>query len=240
VGRDAPPDPRLQFNSESNDRAPAKRVKTLAHLAIELTVNIVLPWLVYTLLSPRYGDFVGLVASAAPPTLWSLYELLLFRMLDALSILVLAGIALSLLAVGLGGSPRMLMVRDNLFSVPIGLVFLISAATSRPVIYYLASAVFARNSPERRAAFEANWQRPAVLRTLRITSAVWGAGLIAQGSLLAWMALTWPIGRFLILSPIIGYGTIAALALWTYLYQQAVRRRTERTIGIAPAKHQSL
>ena len=152
-----------------------------------------------------------------------------FRVLDALSILVLAGIALSLLAVALGGSPRMLMVRDNLFSVPIGLIFLISAATRRPIIYYLASAVFARNAPDRRAAFESNWQRPAVLRTLRIMSCIWGLGLIAQGSLLAWMALTWPIGQFLILSPIIGYGTIAALALWTYLYQQAVRRRSEQT-----------
>jgi hypothetical protein len=229
VGRDAPPDPRLQFHTESTDQTRTKRVKPLAHLPIELGVNIVLPWLVYTLLSPGDGDFVGLVASAAPPTLWSLYELLLFRVLDALSILVLAGIALSLLAVGLGGSPRMLMVRDNLFSVPIGLVFLISAATRRPLIYYLAGAVFARNSPERRAAFEADWHRPAVLHTLRIMSCIWGLGLIAQGALLAWMALTWPIGRFLIHSPIIGYGTIAALGLWTYLYQQSVRRRSEQT-----------
>ena len=238
MGRDAPPDPRLQFNSDSNDQTRTRRVKALAQFAIELSVNIGLPWLVYTLLSPRYGDFVGLVASAAPPTLWSLYELLRFRILDALSILVLAGIALSLLAVGLGRSARMLMVRENLFSVPIGLIFLVSAATRRPLIYYLAGAVFARNSPERRAAFEANWQRPLVLRTLRIMSSVWGLGLIAQGAVLAWMALTWPIGRFLILSPIIGYGTVAALGLWTYLYQQSVRRRSEQMIVTAPTKPQ--
>jgi hypothetical protein len=181
-------------------------------------------------LSPRYGDFVGLVASAAPPTLWSLYELLRFRILDALSILVLAGIALSLLAVGFGGSPRMLMVRENLFSIPIGLIFLVSAATRRPLIYYLAGAIFTRNSPERRASFEARWQLPHVLRGLRIMSGVWGLGLVAQGALLGWMALTWPIGRFLIVSPIIGYGTVGALGLWTYIYQQAMRRRPEQKL----------
>ncbi len=54
-------------------------------------------------------------------------------------------------------------------------------------------------------------------------SAVWGAGLAAQGALLAMFALTWPIGRFLIVSPIIGYGTVAAIGLWTYWYRQRVR-----------------
>jgi hypothetical protein len=188
-------------------------------LAIELFVNIAAPWLVYTALNPHFGEFVGLAASAAPPTLWSLYELLRFRKLDALSILVLSGIALSLLAIGLGGSPRMLMVRDNLLSVPIGLAFLLSALTRRPLIYYIAGAMFARESPARRASFEANWRRPHVLRGLRVMSAVWGAGLTAQGALLGLWALTWPIGRFLIVSPIVGYGTIIALAAWTYWYQ---------------------
>jgi len=141
-------------------------------------------------------------------------------------VLVLAGIALSLLAVGLGGSPRMLMVRDNLFSVPIGLAFLISAFTRRPLIYYLAMAFFGRESPERQAGFKANWQRPHVLRGLRVMSAVWGVGLIAQGALLGWMALTWPIGRLLIISPIIGYGTILVLGIWTYRYQQTLRARS--------------
>jgi hypothetical protein len=194
----------------------------------ELAVNLLFPWLVYRLLSPRYGDFVGLAASAAPPTLWSLYELARFRKLDALSLLVLGGIVMSILALFLGGSPRLLMVRENLFSIPIGLVFLISAVTPRPIIYYLASATMGRQSPERRAMFEANWQRPHVLRGLRIMTVVWGVSLVAQGGLLGWMAWTWPIERYLILSPIIGYGIIGALGLWTFLYQQALQRASLR------------
>jgi hypothetical protein len=191
-------------------------------------VNIGAPWAVYTLLSPRFGDFVGLAASAAPPMAWSLYELARFRKLDALSIIVLAGILLSLFAVGLGGSPRMLMVRENLFSVPIGLAFLLSAVTKRPLIYFLAGAIFARESVERRAAFESAWQLPYVLRGLRVMSVMWGIGLIAQGAVLGWMAWTWPIGRYLLVSPVLGYGAIAALGFWTYLYQQTLRRRREQ------------
>jgi hypothetical protein len=195
---------------------------------IELAVNIGLPWLIYTLVSPHYGDFAGLAASAAPPALWSLYELALYRQIDALSLLILGGILLSLLAVALGGSPRMLMVRDNLFTVPIGLAFLGSVWLKRPLIYFVAAAILARNSPEDRAGFELAWRRPHVLRGLRIMSLVWGLGLTAQGVLLGWMAWTWPIGPFLLVSPVIGYGAMVALGGWSWWYQNGLRRTSER------------
>jgi hypothetical protein len=202
---------------------PTRRSAQGIRTAGELAVNIGLPYLVYTVLSPRYGDFVALAVSAVPPMAWSLYELARFRTLDALSVLVLGGIVLSLAAIGLGGSPRMLMVRENLFSVPIGAAFLISAAARRPLIYYIAGAIFARDSAERRAQFESAWQWPHVVRALRVMSVVWGVGLIGQGALLGWMAWTWPIGRYLLVSPVIGYGAIALLAAWTYWYQQRLR-----------------
>jgi hypothetical protein len=193
-----------------------------------LFVNLGAPWLVYTWLTPRYGDFIALAVSAAPPMLWSVYELARFRKIDALSLIVIAGILLSLAAVGFGGSPRMLMVRENIFSVPIGLAFLVSLLLKRPLIYYLANAVMGRNSPETQAQFQANWERPHVLRALRIMSLVWGAGLVAQGLLLGWMAWTWPIGTYLLVSPVIGYGAVAAMGFWTWRYQHRLRQRGEQ------------
>jgi multisubunit Na+/H+ antiporter MnhC subunit len=160
--------------------------------------------------------------------LWSIYELARFRKLDAVSLLVLGSIVLSLLALLMGGSPRLLMVRENLFSIPIGMAFLISAVTPRPAIYYLAAATFQRQSAENRARFEAVWQLPHVLRGLRVMSIVWGVGLVAQGLVLGWMAWTWPIERYLILSPIIGYGMIAVLLIWTFRYRLALQSRRKR------------
>ncbi len=155
-------------------------------------------------------------------------ELARHRTLDALSALVLAGIALSLAALAFGGSPRMLMVRENLFTVPIGLLFLVSLGMRKPLIYYAASATMARSSPEQHAIFEAAWQRPEVLHGLRVLSLVWGAGLIAQGLLLGWMAWTWPIPTYLWASPIIGYGIIAGLGVWTWYYRTGMRRAAMR------------
>jgi hypothetical protein len=157
-----------------------------AHLkfAAELVINIVFPWLTYRLAHPYTTEFAAIAWSAAPPTAWSLIELIRHRKLDALSILVLGGIALSLAALAFGGSPRMLMVRENLFTIPIGLLFLSSLGMKKPMIYYAAHATLARSGPEQQAAFEAAWQRPQVIHTLRVISVVWGLGLVGQGLLL--------------------------------------------------------
>lgn len=204
-------------------------------MAAEFAVNLAGPWLVYSLIRPRLGEFDALIASALPPLGWSLLELARFRKIDALSLLVIGSIALSVAAMALGGSPRMLLVRENIFSVPLGLAFLLTAPLRRPLIYYLAGAIFARQSASRRGAFEANFQSPPVLRGLRIMSAVWGAGLIAQGLFLGWAAWSWSSARYLLFSPIIGYGVIGAIAFWTYRYQQTLRGRAETSAASARA-----
>ncbi len=197
--------------------------------ALELIVNIALPWATYTLLVPHTSEFAAIAWSAAPPTLWSLAELVRHRKLDALSVLVLAGIVLSLAALAFGGSPRMLMVRENLFTIPIGIAFLVSLGLKKPLIYYAAAATLARGGPEQLAEFEAAWKNPAVLQSLRVISLVWGVGLVAQGLVLGWMAWTWPIPTYLWASPIIGYGIFALLGAWTWQYRRR-RRQLAQTL----------
>ena len=153
---------------------------------------------------------------------------------------MLSGIGLSLVALAFGGSPRMLMVRENLFTVPIGLAFLASLCLKKPLIYYAASATLARGGPDQLAAFQAAWERPAVVQSLRVISLVWGLGLVAQGLLLGWMAWTWPIRTYLWASPVIGYGIFAVLGLWTWRYRrvrqrQAAARQTSSLNGITAA-----
>lgn len=192
---------------------------------IELAVNIAGPWLVYTLALPHTDEFHALVASAVPPIVWSLYELVTLRKIDALSLFVLGSIGLSVAAIGLGGSPRMLLVRENIFSVPLGLAFLLTAPLRRPLLYHIASAIFTRQSEEHAARFAARGQKPGALRAMRIMSIVWGAGVIAQGLFLAWAAWTWRVSLYLVAGPVIGYGSIIVLALWTVAYQQRLSRR---------------
>ena len=105
-----------------------------ARLGLELLMNFVGPFVIYSVLDPKIGDVDALLASSAPPIAWSLVEFVRRRRVDALSMLVLAGIALSLLAFLGGGGVKFLQLREKLVTALIGLAFLGSAAIGRPLI----------------------------------------------------------------------------------------------------------
>ncbi|MFM0383546.1 VC0807 family protein [Paraburkholderia dipogonis] len=204
---------------------------------LELAVNFLLPWLAYRFALPHLGETGALIASAVPPIVWSLIELVRFRRVDALSVMVVAGIVLSVTAMALGGSPRMLLLRESLVSGAVGVVFLLSLPMRRPLIFYLARATVAREMEGGAERFETLWrERPALVSAMRLMTLVWGVGLTGETALRAWMALTWPIERFLVVSPFIGYGIYGALTLWTLWYRKTMRTRVEARVqpgGIA-------
>jgi uncharacterized protein involved in cysteine biosynthesis len=80
--------------------------------SLPLVVNIALPFVIYHFAAPHLGESGGLVLSSVPAVLWSLLEIMRFRRLDAISLLVLLGIFLSLGAMAVGGSVRFLLLRE--------------------------------------------------------------------------------------------------------------------------------
>ncbi len=181
--------------------------------------NFVAPYVVYELLHTQYGDVFALIASAMPPLLWSIYELIKTRRLDAVSVLVVAGIVFTVGATAMGGSARLIQIRDALVTGVIGLMFLASLTMQRPMIFYLARAMMARNTADGASEFEAMWARPGVPKLFWVLTAVWGAGLVVQTAIMCWLAWIWPIGRYLLLSPPIGYGIFGLLMVWSLWYR---------------------
>ena len=125
-------------------------------VATELIVNFALPYVVYDLAKPRLGDAHALMASSAPPIIWAIVEFIRRRRVDFISMFVLAGIALSLLAMAGGGSVKFLQLRERLVTAAIGLAFVMSALIRRPLIYEFARASMRRNQSDQLAEFEAH------------------------------------------------------------------------------------
>ena len=196
-------------------------------IGVEALVNFIAPFLIYDLGRRRWGDVHALLAASAPPIAWSLIEFARRRRVDALSLMVLGGIALSLLAFIGGGSARFLQLRENLVTGLIGLVFLGSAAIGKPLIYQLARASLRRRSAEEAAAFEALRDNVHFRRTMTIMTVVWGVGLLAQTALACVLVLSLTIHDYLLVSPVVGYGLVGVLALWTFWYVRRARRRGE-------------
>jgi hypothetical protein len=201
--------------------------KSGGHIAIELMVNFILPFLIYIYTQQPLGDVRALVASSAPPILWSLVEFARHRRIDALSLLVLAGILLSTLAVLGGGSVRFLQLREKLVTAAIGLIFLGSIVVRRPLIYELARANMLRKSKAEAQEFAALLAHPDFRRTVTIMTVVVGVGLLVDAAFSVLLVLTLSIRDYLIFGPILGYAWLGGLALWVMVYGQWAKRRSE-------------
>ncbi len=159
-----------------------------------------------------------MIASAIPPLLWSVYELVKTRRLDALSVLVIAAIIFTVGATAMGGSARLIQIRDAMVTGVVGLMFLGSLAMKRPMIFYLARATMARNTESGATAFEGMWGQPGVPATFRTLTIVWGSGLIVMTAVMCWLAMVWPISRYLLLSTPIAYGMLGVMMVWSLWY----------------------
>ena len=177
-------------------------------IAVEVVVNLVGPVIIFDLVQPRYGDVAGLLASSLPP----------------LSIMVLAGIALSLIAMAGGGSAQFLQLREKLVTFLIAMAFLGSAAIGRPLIGPLARATVARESAEALAKFDAARGEGRLNRMIMVMTLGWGFGLLADFAVSVVLIETLSVAQYLVVGPIIGYVTIGGLTLWTVFYRRRARR----------------
>lgn len=209
--------------------------KTVGNIAIEILVNIVLPYVIYLKAEAGIGQVRALLAASVPPILWSGIEFARKRRIDAVSLLVLAGIVLSLIAFFGGGSVRFLQLRENLVTGLIGLVFVSSAAIGRPLIYQLARAGKLRESAAEAARFESLRDKHHFRRGMTVMTLVWGFGLLAQTAIACVLVFHMSIPRYLIVSPIVGYSIVGGLALWTFWYVKRMKRRGAAAAAIAAA-----
>lgn len=199
--------------------------KNGAHVVVEALVNFILPFAIYNYAEAPLGEVKALLASSAPPILWSLVEFARHRRIDALSLLVVGGIVLSLLAMIGGGGVQFLQLREKLVTGVIGLVFLGSAAIGKPLIYQLARATMRRKSEDEAQQFEALQVHAGFRRTMMVMTLVWGFGLLADVAVAVVLVFTLSIREYLIVNPILGYGTMGGLSLWSFLYGRRAKRR---------------
>jgi uncharacterized membrane protein len=173
-----------------------------------LLIDAVAPYVVYEVAQPYTGDLAALALSALPPAIESVWSVIRKRKLDAISALVLAGIGVSLVLIALGGSERVLLLRDSLITSIVGVVIAISAVFPKPILYYLFRQV---QGGEPRVG------------PMRVLSAVMGLGLVVEMGVRTAMVYAMTTSRFLLVSPFVQYGLTGLLILWAVLYMRRHR-----------------
>lgn len=191
-----------------------------------IVVNVALPALAYHLAFARYGVTGALIASSLPLLAWLTVDILRFHHFDALSALVLAGIALSLLILESDAGRGLREAREPVVSGAIGTLFLVSLALKRPLVFWLARSTLAREQHGRELEFDAMWStRPGLVRSIRLMTVVWGIGLVMENVIRLWIVIDSNGVDAAPLSNAIRYAVYGALAGWTIVYRRLYLKR---------------
>jgi hypothetical protein len=192
-----------------------------------ILLNAIIPVVLYKL-SKRYlshSEITALVIATTFPLGKSIFDLVRHGEVDPVSIVVLLGITADGVALLFGGGPRLLLVRESLFTGAFGFACFVSLLLPRPMMFYFGRHFMAGADPQRQARFNAAWQLPEVRFSHRLITTVWGC--VFAGELMLRIILIYHVSAaaVLIISPVLlGTLTIATM-IWAFSYGHRVRLR---------------
>ncbi|WNV90631.1 VC0807 family protein [Umezawaea sp. Da 62-37] len=182
-----------------------------------LLVDLALPVGGYYLLR-HFGvaDWIALTAGGAVSGAVLVAGIARGRTVDGAAILMLGLFAFGLLTLLLTGDARFVIAKDSLLSLAVGLVFLGSLFAERPLLLTFA----AKTAP---VVAERYRDSPAVRRTIRFATVLWGVGMLVDAAVRVPLAYTLPVDVMVIGSPALTVLIVAVLVVVTRKY--AARQR---------------
>jgi hypothetical protein len=210
--------------------APASGL-SLRTILPSIVIDGVLPFITYKLLTaylPGISDVAALSIGAIFPAARGVIELFHRRSVDVIGTIVLAGIAVSIVGITVGGSPRLLLIRESFVTAALALIALSSFAWKRPLLFYIGRQFSAGDDPEAKRRFDALWDIEGARRVFRVLTFVWSAGWLVEFVLRVVLVFTATVSQVLAISPILFNGITLGLIAWTLAYV----RRKQRNRGV--------
>jgi hypothetical protein len=216
-----------QSTAQPRDRS---RLRSTAKIVI---FDIAGPLVAYQMLrSAGLTDVSALVLSGVLPGVGVLGGLIRHRQMDAVGVLVLAGIALGTVLGLVSGNARLVLVEGSVPTAVFGLLCLDSLRSRRPLIFRFALEFMGTGTPRGRD-FASLWQYPGFRHAFRLFTVVWGVAFLAEAAARIVVVEVAPVSAALAVSKVMPYAVGAVLAAWMTLYGRHARRQGERLAAAA-------
>jgi hypothetical protein len=207
---------------------PIRNRNHLAPLAMIAVFDIAGPLITYSVMrNAGQGAVPALIVSGIFPAFGVMLGFARHRQVDAVGILVLAGVAVGTVLGLVSGSARLMLAEGSVPTAIFGLACIGSLWTSRPLIFRFALEFVGADSLRGRD-FAAHWRYPGFRRVFRLFTVVWGAAYLAEAAVRVMITEIAPVGTALLVSKVMPYAVAALLIVWTQAYGKRARRRGER------------
>ncbi|WP_308019684.1 VC0807 family protein [Streptomyces sp. SP2-10] len=233
----APEEPAVRADERP---APPARSGGAAMLGWVLTIslNVAAPILTYNALRDQgWSEFAALLAGSAWPVLDSAVHLAWRRRLDEFAVVTLVFLVITAVVSLVGPhSARALLIKDSAITGLFGLLCLATLLAPRPLMFYFGRKFATDGTPESTAWWNGLWAFEGFRQTVRTMTTVWGVAYCLEAA--ARIALSFVLGTdtMVTLSPVLIYGVLGALILWTTMYGKQARRRGEERAAAAMAQ----
>ena len=205
------------------------RAAMIRNIGFSLVVNALVPFVVYRLTAPHYphDSVVPLLFSTIVPALWLAYGVAQKRSVDAISIIAVCEVTVTIAVTLLASSVSWALIARASQGALVGLVFAGSALIGKPIIYYIARQFAVGTNPERAAGFDMAHTLDKG-RTFSIATLVWAVGLIVISAVSVTLAATVPPATYLLVAPVISISANIVLMLWSIRFsmRRLMRFRT--------------
>ncbi|MFE3286519.1 VC0807 family protein, partial [Streptomyces sp. NPDC059233] len=213
--------------------APPARSGAATAIGWILTIglNVVAPIITYNTLVDDHGwsEFSALLVSSAWPVLDSAISVAWRRKLDEFAIVTLVFIVITAV-VSLIGDPsaRALLIKDSCVTGLFGVLCLSTLLARRPLMFYFGRKFATDGTPESTAWWNGLWQYEGFRTTMTRMTLVWGVAYVAEAIVRIALAYVLDTKTMVAVSPIMIYGVLGALGVWTAMYGKRSQAEGER------------
>ncbi len=205
---------------------------SFAQMLPTLIFDVVLPIVAFNVLT-RYGvsTLLALVAGGVFPAANNLRAWIATRRLEPLGIIVMTFLAVGTAASLISGSVFFALIKESFLTATFGLICLGSLVIGRPLLFIVMRQFVAGDDPERIAWWNGLWEIPPFRRAQRIVTGAWGVVYVIEALLRVAFALVLTPATVVAISPVMAFGVMILMIIWTRRYMLAFRERRMRELA---------
>jgi hypothetical protein len=185
-------------------------------------LDIAAPIVVYDVASgARLGDVPALLLSAIGPAVNAVISVVMRGRIDEFSAFVLTIIVVGAVTSLLFSDPRLLLLKESVVTGVVGLGFLASIPTSRPVMFLFGRRFATGGDPERVVWWNGLWQYRGFRRAQRLLTAMWGLALFGEAVVRVVLTYRLPVATMVVVNAVVPAVVIGVLVIATVIWGKA-------------------
>jgi hypothetical protein len=182
-------------------------------------LDIAAPIVVYDVASGAgLGDVPALLLSAIGPLVNAVISVVMRGRIDEFSAFVLTIIVVGAVTSLLFSDARLLLLKESAVTGILGLLFLASVPTNRPVMFLFGRRFATGGDPERVAWWNGLWQYPLFRRTQRLMTTMWGVGLFGEAVVRIVLTYRLPVATMVVVNAVVPPVVLGVLIVATIVW----------------------